>query len=557
VLTTDNSQSAAIYPAATMETATAATETTYYSNLDKVRNFRPQGFTTLQSNNEKVALLKGADPNKQVGPSITIKVNSGDTISLTAQSFYPEGSESRRNGLSETALGQLMSALIAPTGLNTQGKALATDALKAQAFGSSNSYQNVMGQLPSSDYGKENNRPKAYMVWMLFDKEMKMVKTGRSSGATQIPEGAGQVKSMAENNIVMDQGGFLTAYTVSESPSSVYIDNFQLTQTTGQVMEMNDYYPFGMINNGLSNPGTTSPLNNYKYNGKELQNELSLAWLDYGARFYDPQIGRFHSIDPHSENYFPWTPYNYVGNNPALVVDPDGNDWGVRVEQDKNGNTTYYLTVNAVLYNNSSNSNVDINKLQSAISKQVNEVYNFSGEGFTVKMNFNLRAVTSVNDIKETDNVFQVVDQSIVGKGAYAIGERNGLNVNIGADYVGDITSGKNTRTIPHELGHTAGWDDANLIKNPTSVDPQGGDLKDNLMTQTRAAQRLNNNTPNIGTIARTILPGQLSQLQQNYKSGNINLHSPIYTPQSKYLLPNSCAVSTPITLTKEKALRR
>jgi RHS repeat-associated protein len=324
VLTTDNSQSAAIYPAATMETATAATETTYYSNLDKVRNFRPQGFTTLQSNNEKVALLKGADPNKQVGPSITIKVNSGDTISLTAQSFYPEGSESRRNGLSETALGQLMSALIAPTGLNAQGKALATDALRAQAFGSSSSYQNVMGQLPSSDYGKENNRPKAYMVWMLFDKEMKMVKTGRSSGATQIQEGAGQVKSMAENNIVMDQGGFLTAYTVSQSPSSVYIDNFQLTQTTGQVMEMNDYYPFGMLNNGLSNPGTTSPLNNYKYNGKELQNELNLAWLDYGARFYDPQIGRWHTPDPMAEKAPNWSPYVYCNNSPVVMTDPDG-----------------------------------------------------------------------------------------------------------------------------------------------------------------------------------------------------------------------------------------
>jgi RHS repeat-associated protein len=324
VLTTDNSQSAAIYPAATMETATAATETTFYSNLDKVRNFRPQGFTTLQSNNEKVALLKGADPNKQVGPSITIKVNSGDTISLTAQSFYPEGSESRRNGLSETALGQLMNALIAPTGLNAQGKTLATDALKTQAFGSSSSYQNVMGQLPSSDYGKENNRPKAYMVWMLFDKEMKMVKTGSSSGAVQIPEGAGQVKSMAQNDIVMDQGGFLTAYTVSQSPTSVYIDNFQLTQTTGPVLEINDYYPFGMLNNGLSNPGTTSPLNNYKYNGKELQNELNLAWLDYGARFYDPQIGRWHSIDPLAEQDRRSSPYGYTFDDPMRFTDPDG-----------------------------------------------------------------------------------------------------------------------------------------------------------------------------------------------------------------------------------------
>ncbi len=324
VLGTDNSQSAAIYPAASMETATSATESAYYSNLDKTRNFTPQGYTTLSSKNEKVAMLKGTDPNRQIGPSITVKVNSGDTINLTAQSFYPKGSETGHNGLSETALGQLIGALLGPSGLNAHGKALASDALRGQGFGNNRGYQNVMGQLPSSDYGKANNRPKAYMVWMLFDKELKLVKTGRSSGAIQIPEGSGQVKSMSENNIVMDQGGFLTAYTVNESPTSVYIDNFQLMLTAGQVLEQNDYYPYGMLNTELSIPGSTSPLNYYKYNGKELQKELNLEWLDYGARFYDPVIGRWNSIDPQCEVNRKWSPYRYGYDNPIRFIDPDG-----------------------------------------------------------------------------------------------------------------------------------------------------------------------------------------------------------------------------------------
>lgn len=42
-------------------------------------------------------------------------------------------------------------------------------------------------------------------------------------------------------------------------------------------------------------------------------------------------------MDPHSENYFSWTPYNYVANNPLLLIDPNGMDW----YQDEKGNTTW------------------------------------------------------------------------------------------------------------------------------------------------------------------------------------------------------------------------
>ena len=64
---------------------------------------------------------------------------------------------------------------------------------------------------------------------------------------------------------------------------------------------------------------------NYLYNGKELQQDYNLNWYDYGARFYDPAIGRFHTLDNFSEWFLDLTPYNYLGNNPITYVDPDGN----------------------------------------------------------------------------------------------------------------------------------------------------------------------------------------------------------------------------------------
>lgn len=97
------------------------------------------------------------------------------------------------------------------------------------------------------------------------------------------------------------------------------------------MVQSNSYYPFGLVMNQYN--GNTSPSylkNKYLYNGKEHQNDVfgssSLNWYDYGARFYDPQIGRWHSVDLMAEKHYDFNPYNYVLNNPLLFIDPFGMD---------------------------------------------------------------------------------------------------------------------------------------------------------------------------------------------------------------------------------------
>jgi len=78
------------------------------------------------------------------------------------------------------------------------------------------------------------------------------------------------------------------------------------------------YFPFGMELSELSSGSST---NEYLYNGKEHQNDFELDWYDYGARFYDPALARFHSVDPMTEMYSSQSPFVYADNSPVRFID--------------------------------------------------------------------------------------------------------------------------------------------------------------------------------------------------------------------------------------------
>ncbi|MCH7400769.1 RHS repeat-associated core domain-containing protein [Belliella kenyensis] len=75
--------------------------------------------------------------------------------------------------------------------------------------------------------------------------------------------------------------------------------------------------------------------NSYLYNGKEHLTDLNLNLYDYGARMYDPALGRFSRIDRFSEKYFGMSPYQYAANNPIINIDVNG-DWIWIIHEEQN-----------------------------------------------------------------------------------------------------------------------------------------------------------------------------------------------------------------------------
>ena len=98
---------------------------------------------------------------------------------------------------------------------------------------------------------------------------------------------------------------------------------------SGEVVETNDYYPFGSrwdVDTSLKDD-----TNRFRYNSKEEQSPLypasfrdAVSYIDYGARQYDPVLGRWFAQDPLAEKYYGISPYAFCAGNPVKYIDSDG-----------------------------------------------------------------------------------------------------------------------------------------------------------------------------------------------------------------------------------------
>lgn len=247
-----------------------------------------------------------------------------------------------------------------------------------------------------------------------------------------------------------------------------------------KILEENHYYAFGMKHENYNvtrvdfkrypdtgvelvpMPAVANASYNYKYNGKELQEELGLNMYDYGARNYDPAIGRWMNIDPlASKNNFE-SPYVYVHNNSLIYVDPDGKD-GIIVIKDGQIN----INANVYAYGAGATKQV-ISQMQRDVNSRWGGNFSAQTSDGRQKFKVNINVNISLYEGKEKNDPY-IIEESWNPNNRdnfVEIGAADKRSYVTGGDEGEWRSQGRNGLTLaqddpaPHEVGHLLGLDD-------------------------------------------------------------------------------------------------
>jgi len=279
--------------------------------------------------NDSVSRVDSSSAGGQkTGPSLLLKVMSGDSINLSVQCYYttPGGGSTNYSSFNDV-LNSLANGLVNLTGAAHGNVGNLTSS-------GSNVYTGLTSFLNNDDTA-HSGFPKAYINYIFLDDQFNYVSALSGSVlAASATNPANQMNLVAPGSkLALNRNGYLYIWVSNETSGwDVFFDNLSVQYLQGPVLEENHYYPFGLTMAGSSDKAikTNYSENKLRYNaGSELQNKefndgSGLEMYETAFRGYDPQIGRFTAIDPLSDFKSGMSPYHFAADNPMSFNDPTG-----------------------------------------------------------------------------------------------------------------------------------------------------------------------------------------------------------------------------------------
>ncbi len=307
------------------EAAYRATENQLFANLTTTTIARTAapGYPvdlTITNPNDTVFKVNGNVGGHKMGPSLLLKVMSGDKIDIAVQSFCTiQATTSTPNSSITDVLASLATGVV---NMTSGGKGSITDlnnTTTSPIYAALNSFL-------SADDPTPTGKPKAYLNWILLDDQLKYVSSYPQSGAVVVGA-AGTLNTIGYTGLPITKNGFLYIWVSNETPNwDAFFDNLVVKQYAGPLLEETHYYPFGLTMAAISSKALKPYYseNKNRLGDKELQNKefsdgTGLEEYDYGARMQDPQLGIWHNIDPLAGQNRKWSPYCNDYDNPIKI----------------------------------------------------------------------------------------------------------------------------------------------------------------------------------------------------------------------------------------------
>lgn len=172
------------------------------------------------------------------------------------------------------------------------------------------------------------NIPQAFLTVIFFDERFNFIEAADGGVAQQqVAASVGSNgSSLTLANIKAPKNGYAYIYISNQSNNDVYFDDLQVGLTTGNIIEENHYYAYGLKIAGISSKKLGDSYegqlkNNYLYQGAYSELDDDIGWHDFMLRNYDAQIGRWVQQDPYHQFA---SPYSAMGLNPITNTDPTG-----------------------------------------------------------------------------------------------------------------------------------------------------------------------------------------------------------------------------------------